>query len=121
MKVGLPKPFEFVSWAGTIINSILNLDNERKRLQPKNNKMRLEVADYIEFESTLQPGVEELNLKLKESDNLRESDILINEIDTLESILDRFADLKYGNRICYGDCRSQPRYSTSNPVEKEIN
>ena len=37
-----------------------------------------------------------LNLKLKDSNNLRESDILINEIDTLESILGRLADLKYG-------------------------
>jgi hypothetical protein len=38
-------------------------------------------------------------LKLKESDNLRESDILINEIDTLESILGRLADLKYGAKV----------------------
>jgi hypothetical protein len=35
----------------------------------------------------------------KESDNLREPDNLINEIDTLESILGRLADLKYGNRV----------------------
>jgi hypothetical protein len=31
----------------------------------------------------LQERVQELNLKLKESNNLRELDILINEIDTL--------------------------------------
>jgi hypothetical protein len=30
--------------------------------------------------------------------NLRESDILINEIDTLESILGRLSDLKYGDK-----------------------
>jgi regulator of extracellular matrix RemA (YlzA/DUF370 family) len=36
---------------------------------------------------------------LKDSNNLRESDVLINEIDTLESILGRLADLKYGNRV----------------------
>jgi regulator of extracellular matrix RemA (YlzA/DUF370 family) len=29
---------------------------------------------------------------------LRESDILINEIDTLESILGRLMDLKYGDK-----------------------
>jgi hypothetical protein len=40
-----------------------------------------------------------LNLKLKESNNLRESDILINEIIMLDSILGRLADLKYGNRV----------------------
>lgn len=37
-------------------------------------------------------------MKLKESNNLRESDVLINEIDTLESILGRLADLKYGDK-----------------------
>ena len=36
---------------------------------------------------------------MKDSNNLRESDVLINEIDTLESILGRLADLKYGNRV----------------------
>ena len=46
----------------------------------------------------LGPWVQELNLKLKESNNLRESDILINEIDTLESILGRLSDLKYGDK-----------------------
>jgi hypothetical protein len=30
---------------------------------------------------------------------LRESDILINEIDTLESILGRLSDLKYGDKV----------------------
>ncbi len=35
-------------------------------------------------------------MKLKDCNNLRESDILINEIDTLESILGRLSDLKYG-------------------------
>jgi regulator of extracellular matrix RemA (YlzA/DUF370 family) len=35
---------------------------------------------------------------LKESNNLRVSDILINEIDTLDSILGRLIDLKYGEK-----------------------
>jgi hypothetical protein len=61
--------------------------------------MRLELSDCIEFENVLQNRVQELNLKLKESNNLRESDIIINEIDTLESILGRLADLKYGERV----------------------
>ena len=37
-------------------------------------------------------------MKLKESNNLQESDVPINEIDTLESILGRLADLKYGDK-----------------------
>jgi hypothetical protein len=60
--------------------------------------MRLELADTIEFENTLQTRVKELNLRLKDCNNLRESDILINEIDTLESVLGRLSDLKYGDK-----------------------
>ena len=54
------------------------------------------MMDTIEFENTLQERVQELNIKLKDSNNLRESDILINEIDTLESILGSLSNLKYG-------------------------
>jgi hypothetical protein len=90
---------EFVRWTATLVDSILNRDDEHKQIQIGTTKMRLELADCIEFESILQIRVEELNLKLKESNNLRESDILINEVDTLESILGRLADLKYGNRV----------------------
>lgn len=90
---------EFVRWTVTIIDSILNRDDEHKQIQLGTTKMRLELADCIEFESTLQTRVKELNLKLKESNNLRESDMLINEIDTLESVLGRLTDLKYGNRV----------------------
>lgn len=61
--------------------------------------MRLELADVLEFENVLQNRVQELNFKLRESNNLRESDILINEIDTLESILGRLTILKYGDRV----------------------
>jgi hypothetical protein len=35
-------------------------------------------------------------LSLKDCNNQRDSDIFINEIDTLESILGRLSDLKYG-------------------------
>jgi hypothetical protein len=90
---------EFVRWTTTVINSILNRHNERKHIQLGATKMRLDLADCIEFENTLQSRVEELNLKLKDCNNLRESDILINEIDTLESILGRLSDLKYGDKV----------------------
>jgi hypothetical protein len=90
---------EFVRWTVTIIDSILKRDNEHKQIQLGTTKMRLELSDCIEFENVLQNRVQELNLKLKDSNNLRESDILINEIDTHESILGRLADLKYGDRV----------------------
>jgi hypothetical protein len=89
----------FVRWTVTKIDSILNRDNEHKQVQLGATKMRLQLADCIEFENILRNRVQELNLKLKDSNSPRESDVLINEIDTLESILGRLADLKYGNRV----------------------
>jgi transcriptional regulator of heat shock response len=72
---------EFLRLPATIINSILNRDVDRKQVQIGTTKMRLELVDTIEFENTLNKRIEELNFKLKGSNNLRESDILINEID----------------------------------------
>ena len=86
---------EFLQWTTRIIQSILNWDiDDRPQLGAP--KKRLEMMETIEFENSLQERVQELNLKLKDCNNLRESDILINEIDTLESILGRLSDLKYG-------------------------
>ena len=89
---------EFLSWTATIINSISNRDISQKQVQIEAAKMQLELADTIEFENTLYKRIEELNLKLKDSNNIRESDILINEINTHESILGRLSDLKYGDK-----------------------
>jgi hypothetical protein len=70
---------------------------EEKQEKVVTTKERQEITDIIEFESVLKERIEDLNLKLKSSNNLRESDILVNEIDTLESILGRLSDLKYGD------------------------
>ena len=45
---------EFVRWTAAIINSILNRDNKQKYLQLGATKMRLDLADCIEFENVLQ-------------------------------------------------------------------
>jgi len=74
---------EFLQWITRTIRSILNRDNERPE-QLGADKKRLEMMDTLEFEKSLQTRVEELNLRLKDCNNLRESDILINEIDTRE-------------------------------------
>src|ERR671918_988585 len=88
---------DFLQWIMRVIQPILNRDigdNQQLGL----TKKRLEMMQTIEFENTLQERVPELKLKLKESNDLRESDILINEIDTLESTLGRLMDLKYGDK-----------------------
>ena len=94
---------EFLQWITRVIQPILSHDTG-ERLQLGVSKNRLEMMEVIEFENTLQERVQELNLKLQESNNLRESDILINEIDTLESVLGHLSDLKYG-----GDKRNRIR------------
>jgi hypothetical protein len=88
---------EFRLWTTRIIQAILNRGIDEQQ-QLGINKKRLELMDTIEFENTLQERIQELKLKLKDCDNLRESDILINEWDTLESTLGRLMDLKYGEK-----------------------
>ena len=56
---------EFLRWTTTIINAILSRDIDRKQVQLGTTKMRLELADTIEFETILHSRIQELNLKLK--------------------------------------------------------
>ena len=79
---------EFLQWTIRTIIPILYHDN-KERQQLRSTKMRLELAETIRFENILSERVQE---------NLRESDVLINEIDTLESVLGRLSDLKYGDK-----------------------
>ena len=112
---------EFLRWTATIINSILSRDIDRKQVQIGTTKMRLELADTIEFENILNKRIEVLNLKLKESNNIRESDILINEIDTLESILGRLADLKYGDKArAIEIAEANNNYQQANRLRKQL-
>lgn len=61
---------EFLRWTITIISSILSQDMDRKQVQIGTTKMRMGLADCIEFENILKSRVEELNLRLKDSNNL---------------------------------------------------
>jgi hypothetical protein len=88
---------EFLQWIMRVIQPILNRDTyDHQQLGVTKN--RLQMMQIIEFENILQERIQELKLKLKDSDDLRESDILINEIDTIESTLGRLMDLKYGDK-----------------------
>ena len=60
-------------------------------------------------------------MKLKESNNLRESDVLINEIDTLESILGRLSDLKYGDKSrAIEIAEANNNYQHANRLRKQL-
>ena len=63
---------DFLQWVIRTIQSILNRDHD-ERQQPGTSKRRLEMMQTIEFENTLQERVQELKIKLKESNDLRES------------------------------------------------
>jgi hypothetical protein len=71
----------FLSDAIVQILRQLNRVNEQEQLEV--TKQRQELAETIEFENVVRERIEDLNVKLKNSNNLRESDILVNEIDTL--------------------------------------
>ena len=81
----------------------------------------MELTDIIEFENILQNRVQELNLKLKESNNLLESGILINAIDTLESVLGRLSDLKYGDKVrAIEIAEAYNNYQQANRLRKQL-
>jgi hypothetical protein len=88
---------EFLEWVTRIIQWVLDQGND-KRQQLGVTKMRLELEDTIKFENMLHEKIQELEIELEESISLRESDILINEIDTLKSVLGCLSDLKYGDK-----------------------
>jgi len=87
---------QFLQWTQRIIQSILNRDLDERQQIGTPKKERLEMMDAIEFENTLLERVQDLRLKSKDCNSLLASDILTNETDTLESILGRLSDLKYG-------------------------
>jgi hypothetical protein len=82
----------------------------------------LELADVVKFENILKERLRELDMKLKEFNNLRESDILINEIDTLDSILGRLMDLKYGEKTrAIEISEANQDFRRANRLRKQIN
>jgi hypothetical protein len=111
---------EFLQWIMRIIHPNLIREND-ERQQLGVTKKRLEMMDTLKFEKSLQTRVEELNLKLKDCINLRESDILINEIDTLESVLGRLSDLKYGDKArAIEIAEADNNYQQANRLRKQI-
>lgn len=88
---------EYLQWTIRIIQWVLDQTND-KRQQLGVTKMRLELEDTNKFENMLHEKIQELEIELEESCIPRESDIMINEIETLKSVLYILSDLKYGNK-----------------------
>jgi hypothetical protein len=116
----LKDEIEFLQWTIRTIIPILYHDN-KERQQLRSTKMRLELAETIRFENILSERVQDLNLKLKDSNNLRESDVLINEIDTLESVLGGLSDLKYGDKArAIEIAEANNNYQLANRLREQI-
>jgi flagellar hook-basal body complex protein FliE len=85
---------QFLEWAIRNVNSTLIQPNKQFQQELAATKERQELTEMVKFESILKARIEELNMKLKNSKNLREPDILTNEIDTLECVLGHLSNLK---------------------------
>ena len=110
---------DFLQWVIRTIQPILNRDHDWRQ-QPGIPKRSLEMMQTLEFENMLQERVQELKLKLKESNDLRESDILINEIDTLDSILGRLSDLKNGAETQAIEVANTNDFKQANRLRKQL-
>jgi hypothetical protein len=85
-----------LEWTIRNINSTL-IQSRQLQQELAVTKERWELADIVKFESILKEKIEELNVKLKDSNSLQKPDILTNEIDTLDCVLGHLSNLKYGD------------------------
>jgi hypothetical protein len=84
---------QFLEWTIRNVNSTLIESNQQFQQELAATKKRQELTEIVKFESIIKTRIEELSVKLKNSNNLREPDILTNEIDTLECVLGHLSDL----------------------------
>jgi hypothetical protein len=62
---------EFLEWTRRVVGLVLNRADEKKQEKLVTTKERQELTDIIEFKSVLKERIEDLNVKLKRSNNLR--------------------------------------------------
>jgi hypothetical protein len=86
-----------LEWSLRNVNSTLIHSNQQFEQELAATKERQESTEIAIFESILKERIEELNVKLKDSNSFREPDILTNEIDTLDCVLGHLSNLKYGD------------------------
>jgi flagellar hook-basal body complex protein FliE len=88
---------QFLEWTIRNVNSTLIQSNQQFQQELAATKERQESTEIVKFESILKERIEELNMRLKNSNTLQEPDILTNEIDTLDCVLGHLSNLKYGD------------------------
>jgi hypothetical protein len=87
---------QFLQYAIRIVQWVLvgADDNREQRQWIGVDKMLLEPEDIMRFENMLHEKIQELQVELVESYSIRESDITMHEIETLEFVLDQLSKLK---------------------------
>lgn len=90
---------QFLQYSIRIVQWVLdgaNDNRERQRQRIGVDEMRLESEDITKFENMLHEKIQELQVELVESYSLRESDIIMHEIETLECVMGQLSKLKSG-------------------------
>jgi transcriptional regulator of heat shock response len=82
-----------LQWTTRIIKWILDRAVDGRQ-QLGVTKTRLELEDIKKFENILQDKIQELEIKLEDSGNDREKEVLVNQIDTLKCVLGYLFNLK---------------------------
>ena len=86
-----------LQWATRILRWILNRAID-SRQQLGVSEVRLELEDTEKFENILHDKIQELEIELEDSNNDREKEVVINEIQTLKYVLGYLFNLKYSEK-----------------------
>jgi hypothetical protein len=87
-----------LQWTTRIIQWVLDqaIDGHR---QVGVNKIQLESDNIKKFENMLYDKIQELEIELEDSNNDREKEIIVNQIDTLKCVLEHLFNLKHSEKV----------------------
>ena len=87
---------ESLVWTTRIIRWVLDRAIDGRQ-QIGVSQIRLELEDTKKFENMLHEKIQELEIELEDSNTAREKEVLVNEIDTLNCVLDHLFNVKPGS------------------------
>jgi hypothetical protein len=88
---------ETLQWVTRIIRWVLDQAIDRQQLGI--DKVRLELEDTKKFDNLLHDKIQELEIELEDSNTDKEKEIIVNQIDTLNCVLNHLLNLKYGENV----------------------
>jgi hypothetical protein len=88
---------ETLQWVTRITRWVLDQAIDRQQLGI--DKVRLELEDTKKFDNLLHDKIQELGIELEDSNTDKEKEIIVNQIDTLNCVLNHLLNLKYGENV----------------------